>query len=61
MRVAFALEIEEVEMRFLTGSSGQSMVEWLVIAVILVAVVGGVLIALFTTLSGKLQGINDAL
>ena len=48
-------------MRFLTGSSGQSMVEWLVIAVILVAVVGGVLITLFTTLSGKLQGINDAL
>jgi hypothetical protein len=48
-------------MRFLTGLSGQSMVEWLVIAVILVAVVGSVLIALFTTLSGKLQGINDAL
>lgn len=48
-------------MRFVAEQSGQSMVEWLVIAIILVAVVGSVLIALFTTLSGKLQGINDAL
>lgn len=48
-------------MRFLKQQAGQSMVEWLVIAIILVAVVGSVLIALFTTLSGKLQGINDAL
>ena len=48
-------------MRFLRNVSGQSLVEWLVVAVIIVAVVGAVLLALFTTLSGKLQAVNDAL
>jgi len=48
-------------MRFLKNTSGQSLVEWLVVAVIIVAVVGAVLLTLFTTLSSKLQAVNDAL
>ena len=48
-------------MRFLIERSGQSMVEWLVVAVIIVAVVGAILLTLFTTLSGKLRAVNDAL
>jgi Flp pilus assembly pilin Flp len=48
-------------MKFLRGNRGQSIVEWLVVAAIVVAVVGGALLALFATLRGKFQGINDAL
>jgi Flp pilus assembly pilin Flp len=48
-------------MKFLTSGSGQSMVEWLVVAVIIVAIVGVILITLFTTLSNKLTAVNDAL
>jgi Flp pilus assembly pilin Flp len=48
-------------MQFLTDRSGQSMIEWLVVAVIIVAVVGAVLLAIFATLSGKLQAVNDSL
>jgi Flp pilus assembly pilin Flp len=48
-------------MKFLRGKAGQSLVEWLVVAVIIVGVVGGVLITLFTTLRAKFQGVNDAL
>jgi Flp pilus assembly pilin Flp len=48
-------------MAFLKGASGQSMIEWLTVAVILVAVVGAILLTLFETLSGKLRAVNDAL
>jgi Flp pilus assembly pilin Flp len=48
-------------MRFLTGTSGQSMIEWLTVAVIIVAMVGAILLILFTTLAGKLRAVNDAL
>ncbi len=48
-------------MKFMTGQTGQGMVEWLVVVVIIVALVGAILITLFTTLSAKLTGVNDAL
>jgi len=48
-------------MHFINETSGQSMIEWLVVAVIIVAVVGAILLTLFTTLSGKLRAVNDAL
>ena len=48
-------------MKFMRSKSGQSMVEWLLGAAILVAVVGGVLLALFGTLRDRLQAVNDAL
>ena len=48
-------------MRFLAGTSGQSMIEWLTVAVIIVAMVGAILLTLFTTLTGKLRVVNDAL
>ena len=48
-------------MRFLSGVSGQGMIEWLTVTAILVAMVGAILLTLFTTLSGKLQAVNDGL
>lgn len=48
-------------MNFLRDKSGTSTVEWLVIAVIIVAVVGGILLTLFDTIQSKLTDINDAL
>ena len=48
-------------MRFLRGVSGQGMIEWLTVTVILVAMVGAILLTLFATLSGKLKAVNDGL
>ncbi len=48
-------------MTFLRKQSGQGMIEWLVVTVIIVAVIGVVLLTLFGTLSGKLQDVNNAL
>lgn len=48
-------------MRFLRGKSGTSTVEWLIVGVIIVAVVGGALLALFGTLQVKFEDINNDL
>jgi len=48
-------------MSFLAGRKAQGTVEWLVVAAILVAVVGAVLLSLFETLRDRLQAVSDAL
>ncbi len=48
-------------MRFLTGTRAQSAVEWLVVAIIIVAVVGGMIWSIHVTLADKLRDYNDAL
>lgn len=48
-------------MRFLTGTGSQSAVEWLVVAVIIVAVVGGMIWSIHQSLADKLEAYNDAL
>jgi hypothetical protein len=52
---------EAQAMKFLRGKSGTSAVEWLAVGVIVIAALGGVLLALFDTMRVKFQGINDAL
>jgi hypothetical protein len=48
-------------MRFLRGTRAQSAVEWLVVAVIIVAVVGGMIWQIHVTLAAKLEAYHDAL
>lgn len=48
-------------MQFLRDSEGQSMVEWLVAAAIIIAVVGGVLLTIANTLKSKLEAVNNDL
>jgi hypothetical protein len=48
-------------MRFLTGTRAQSAVEWLVVAVIIVVVVGGMIWSIHESLAAKLEAYNDAL
>ncbi len=48
-------------MRFLSETRGQGLVEWLVAAVIIIAVVGGTLLAIANTLENRLEAVNDGL
>ncbi len=48
-------------MKFLTQRSAQGMIEWLIVAILIVVLLGAVLVTLFSTLSTKFQGINNAL
>lgn len=48
-------------MRFLHGTRAQSAVEWLVVAAIVIAVLGGLLWDIHTTLAVKLREYHDAL
>jgi Flp pilus assembly pilin Flp len=48
-------------MRFLKDENGQSIVEWLVVVAIIIAVVGGILLTLSGSIRSKLEGINNAL
>ncbi|MCD6284945.1 MAG: hypothetical protein J7M39_03410 [Anaerolineae bacterium] len=48
-------------MDFLRDTKGQSLVEWLVAAAIIIAVVGGVLLTIANTLKGKLEAVNNGL
>lgn len=48
-------------MKFLLGKKGTSTVEWLLVGVIIVAILGTVLLALFGTLETKFEGINNDL
>jgi Flp pilus assembly pilin Flp len=54
-------ESEEVAMNFLRGKSGISSVEWLLLGVIIVAVLGGTLLALTGSLRTKFEDINNDL
>jgi hypothetical protein len=46
---------------FLKKNRGQSMVEWIVGAAIIVAILGGVILTLHSSLAQKLQEYIDAL
>jgi hypothetical protein len=48
-------------MRHLMCRKGQSSVEWLVVAVLIVAMLGGTLLGLYLALQDKLEAIRDAL
>jgi len=48
-------------MRFLTDRQGQSTIEMVLLATIIVVVLGGVVFALFSGITAKLQEYNDAL
>lgn len=48
-------------MQFLQDTKGQSLVEWLVAAAIIIAVVAGVLLTIANTLKGKLEAVNNDL
>jgi len=48
-------------MRFLTDRHGQSTIEMVLLATIIVVVLGGVVFALFSGIAAKLQEYNDAL
>jgi hypothetical protein len=48
-------------MRLLSCRKGQSLVEWLIVAVLIVAMLGGTLIGLYLALQDKLEAIRDAL
>jgi Flp pilus assembly pilin Flp len=48
-------------MRFLRDTRGQNAVEWLLVVVIVVAVVGGIIVTISESLATKLTEYNDAL
>jgi Flp pilus assembly pilin Flp len=48
-------------MEFMSSKRGASTVEWLVLATIIVAVVGGVLLNLFDALKVKLEAVENDL
>jgi hypothetical protein len=48
-------------MRFLRGSASQSAVEWLVVAMIIVGVVGGMIWSIHISLAEKLEAYNETL
>jgi hypothetical protein len=48
-------------MEFLKSTQAQNAVEWLVVAALLVAVLGGMLWSIFNSLADKLGEYNDAL
>jgi len=48
-------------MRFLKGSTSQSAVEWLVVAIIIVGVVGGMIWSIHVSLADRLEAYNEAL
>lgn len=48
-------------MRFLTDRHGQSTIEMVLLATIIIVVLGGVVFALFGGIAAKLQEYNDAL
>jgi len=48
-------------MRFLKDENGQSIVEWIVVLAIVIAVVGGILLTPSGSIKAQLEAINDAL
>jgi Flp pilus assembly pilin Flp len=48
-------------MRFLRDTRSQNAVEWLLVVVIVVAVVGGIIVTIAESLATKLTEYNDAL
>jgi len=48
-------------MHFLRKQQGQNAVEWLVVVIIIVAVLGGIILSIATALSDKLTEYHDAL
>jgi len=48
-------------MRLLKDENGQSIVEWIVVLAIVIAVVGGILLTLSGSIKAQLEAINDAL
>ena len=48
-------------MRFMRDQKGTDTLEWLVVAVIIVAIIGGAILALTGTIKSRLEAINDAL
>jgi Flp pilus assembly pilin Flp len=48
-------------MKFLRDTQAQNAVEWLIVAAILVAVVGGIILTIAESLADKLTEYNDAL
>lgn len=48
-------------MGFLLNKEGTSTIEWLVVTLLIVAVVGGTLLGVFYTLRDKLEAVRDAL
>ena len=48
-------------MEFMRDQKGTNTLEWLVVAVIIVANIGGAILALTDTIKSRLEAINDAL
>ncbi len=48
-------------MQFLRDRRGTNTIEWMVVAVIIVAIVGGAIVALSDTIKTRLEAINNAL
>jgi Flp pilus assembly pilin Flp len=48
-------------MKFLRDIKGQGLIEWLTAAIIIIAVVGGVLLAIANSLKNRLEAVNNEL
>ena len=61
MPLAHNLSAQGGRMKFLRDIKGQGLIEWLTAAIIIIAVVGGVLLAIANSLKNRLEAVNNEL